>query len=117
MPTLSETATPRPVPAVRSTGITTTAVAIRATWYCDPPAFARCTQGYGPDSLVAAISPDLRAWTGRMVRVRFGSKHVDVRIVDCDCATERGIDLYAVAFRALAATSVGELTVTLEVLG
>lgn len=92
-----------------------TAVAIRATWYCDPPR-SRCTVGFNPAGMYAAISPDLRAWTGRTVRVRYAGRSVDVRIVDCNCQAEHAIDLFAAAFRRLAALSVGEITVTLELL-
>lgn len=92
-----------------------TQVAIRATWYCDPPR-SRCTRGFPAGGMYAAISPDLRAWTGRLVEVCLGSRCVTVRVIDCDCRTEHGIDLYAAAFRRLADPGIGVLTVTLEVL-
>ncbi len=90
------------------------AVAIRATWYCAPPR-SRCSAGYPSDGMFAAISPDLRLWTGRMVRVRYGSASVVVRVIDCNCATEHGIDLYAAAFARLASPKLGVILVTLEV--
>lgn len=107
--------TAKPVPAVRSTGVASRAVAVRGTWYCDPPR-SRCTRGYPASGMYAAISPDLRAWTGRLVRVRYAGRSVVVRIVDCNCQAEHAIDLFAAAFRQLAPTSVGEITVTLELL-
>lgn len=88
------------------------AYAIRATWYCGNG--SRCTRGYGPECYCAAISPDLRSWAGSLVRACVGSRCVTVRLIDCNCQAEHGIDLYAVAFRALAPLSVGELTVRLE---
>jgi len=88
--------------------------AIRATWYCGHG--SRCTVGH-PGGLYAAISPDLAAWTGHIVRVRYGGSYVDVRVIDCNCRTEHAIDLYSEAFQRLAPLSVGEITVTLELVG
>ena len=82
---------------------------IRATWYCSPPK-SRCTRGY-PSGLYAAISPDLSFLRGHRVEVCAGAC-VTVLIVDCDCATTQGIDLYAEAFAKLAPLSRGVLTVT-----
>lgn len=114
-PAPSRKAPSRGAPVASGTRITAVQYAVRSTWYCDPPR-SRCTAGYPSDGLYAAISPDLRTWTGRLVRVRYGGSTVTVRVVDCDCAAEHSIDLYAVAFRRLAPLSVGEITVTLELL-
>ena len=90
-------------------------LSVRATWYCEAGR-SPCTRGYPPDCFCAAISPDLAWMTGKLVKVWFGSKYVIVRIVDCNCETERGIDLYASAFKQLEPNlSVGVLTVKLEV--
>ncbi len=50
-----------------------------------------------------------------MVRVRYGSASVVVRVIDCNCATEHGIDLYAAAFARLASPKLGVILVKLEV--
>lgn len=102
------------VPASRTPRVAATQYAIHSTWYCGNG--SRCTSGYPSDGLYAAISPDLRTWTGRLVRVRYGASSVVVRIADCDCQAEHSIDLYSSAFRRLAPLAVGELTVTLELL-
>lgn len=102
------------VPASRTPRVTGTQYGIHATWYCGNG--SRCTVGYPSDGLYAAISPDLRTWTGRLVRVRYGASSVVVRVIDCDCAAEHSIDLYSSAFERLAPLAVGELTVTLELL-
>lgn len=90
-----------------------------ATWLCDPPRWTRCTKGYPEGSMVAARGSEIpRSWRGKMVRVWHGKRHVDVRIVDaCACKGARIIDLYAVAFRRLAPTSRGEISVRVELLG
>ncbi len=87
-----------------------------ATWLCDPPKYPRCTRGYGESSFVAAAGSEIpRSWRGRLVRVWHEGRHVDVRLVDsCLCKGARVIDLYAIAFRRLAPTSLGEIFVTVE---
>jgi hypothetical protein len=87
-----------------------------ATWLCDPPKYPRCTRGYGESSFVAAAGSEIpRSWRGRLVRVWHEGRHVDVRLVDsCACKDARVIDLYAIAFRRLAPTSLGEIFVTVE---
>lgn len=102
-----------------------TQYAVRATFYCAPPRWTRCTRGYPASGYIsgdqwigyAAISPDLRTWTGRLILVTYGSKHVLVRVVDCNCQAEHSIDLYGSAFRRLAPLSAGVITVTLEPVG
>lgn len=85
-----------------------------ATWYCLSGSSA-CTRGYGPDDLVAAIDTDLGFAKGDVVRVRFGDRSVDVRIVDvCGCPGERLIDLTSGAFERLAPLGLGVLPVTVE---
>jgi len=78
-----------------------------ATFLCDPPRWPVCTRGYPESSYVAARGSELpRAWQGKLVRVFWRDRHVDVRLVDtCLCRGARIIDLYAVAFRDLAGST------------
>jgi hypothetical protein len=109
-PVVTPTRSPRPVSASTGAGY-----ALHATWYCNPPV-SRCTAGHPSSCLCAAISPDLASWTGHLVRV-CSRACVTVRVVDCNCQSRHGIDLYAAAFRRLAPLSAGALTVTAEVVG
>lgn len=100
--------------AVRFTGT--------ATWYCGNG--SPCTQGYGPDDLVAAIDrKDTTFRKGDVVVVRYHCgdgclRAVKVRIVDtCACADRRVIDLTTGAFRRLAPLGMGVLPVTVELAG
>ena len=87
---------------------------VRATWYCGNG--SPCTRGYPAGGMYAAISPDLSYLRGRVVRVCTTiSRCVDVRLIDCNCASSHAIDLYAAAFRRLAPLSAGVLSVRLEV--
>lgn len=87
---------------------------VRLTWYCGNG--SRCTRGYSAGGLYAAISPDLRAWNGRLIRVIYGGRSVTVRAIDCNCQAEHGIDLYAAAFQQLAPLSVGSMYGSAELL-
>lgn len=90
-------------------------VLLRMTWYCG--AGSPCTRGYGPDCACAAISPDLSSWTGRLVRIWTERASVVVRIIDCNCATEHGIDVYRSTFARLVDPSAGVAWVHAEVVG
>ena len=84
-----------------------------ATWYCGSG--SRCTRGYGPSDMVAAIDTDTGYRKGDRVTVRHAGKAVTVRIVDvCGCAGARVIDLTSGAFRRLAPLSRGVIPVTLS---
>ena len=89
----------------------------QATWYCGSG--SRCTRGYGPSDLVAAIDrKDTPFDKGDRVTVRHGRRSVTVRIVDvCACRGRRVIDLTTGAFRRLAPLSAGVIDVELEVGG
>lgn len=78
----------------------TSTVVGTATWYCG--AGSPCTRGYPAGGLYAAAGSELRAWRGRLVRVRSGTRSVVVRIIDvCACPGVRIIDLYRAAFQQL----------------
>lgn len=82
---------------------TSTAIIGSATWLCDPPR-SPCTRGYPPAAYVAARGSEIpRAWQGKVVRVHWRGRHVDVRLVDtCLCKGVRVIDLYRAPFNDLA---------------
>jgi hypothetical protein len=112
IPSPTVTAVPRPSPTPgRYPGASVSG--ITATWYCRA-GVSRCTAGYSPSCLCAAISPDLAYLRGRHVDVCAGGRCVRVLVVDCDCAAHRGIDLYAAAFEGLAPLSRGRITVTIR---
>lgn len=93
--------------------IATVLIAGTATWYCGHG--SRCTRGYGPSDMVAAIDPTTGIRKGDTVTVRHGDRAVVVRIVDvCACAGARVIDLTSGAFSRLADLSAGVIPVTLE---
>ncbi len=73
---------------------------------------SRCPVGF-KNGLYAAISPDLASLRGHAISVCYGASCVVVTVVDCDCATTMGIDLFADAFRALAPLSRGRIPVTI----
>jgi hypothetical protein len=83
---------------------------LRATWYCEP-GVSRCTSGYPADCLCAAISPDLAYLRGKLLDVCSSGRCIRVRVVDCNCAAHKAIDLYAAAFRRLAPLETGVLWV------
>ncbi|MBA3583024.1 MAG: hypothetical protein H0W36_00590 [Gemmatimonadetes bacterium] len=115
-------ATP-PLPTVRTGGIperinpmSATSVRGTATWYCG--AGSRCTRGYGPSDLVAAIDPTTGIVRGTRLTVTSGGRSVSVRVVDvCACRGERVIDLTTGAFRRLAPLSRGVIPVTIRIGG
>lgn len=78
---------------------------------------SRCTVGHpdvAGDQLFAAISPDLR-WLGSRVKVCRvdDGRCVVVTVIDCNCQTTRGIDLYADAFAHLGPLSSGRIAVAI----
>ena len=84
-----------------------------ATWYCGNG--SRCTRGYGPSDMVAAIDTGTGFRRGDVVTVRHAGRAVTVRIVDvCGCTGARVIDLTTGAFRRLAPLSRGVIPVTLS---
>ena len=95
-----------------------------ATWYCsdgrDGSDKSRCTHGYGPDSLVAAIDTrDTPYRRGDRVRVSGPAGEVVVRIVDnCACKVGRIIDLPIGPFEKVAGDwRVGEVPVSVVRVG
>lgn len=115
-PTATVAAFPGSSPApARTTTPGRPSLRLSATYYCRA-GVSRCTRGYpdrrGVADLFAAISPDLRYLRGRQVSVcRPGGSCVSVRIIDCNCAATRAIDLYADAFARLAPLSLGRISV------
>lgn len=106
--------------------MTGAALSLSATYYCRA-GFSRCTRGY-PDrppcldsqgrntcpDLYAAISPDLARFRGKYLTVSRGSRSVRVLVIDCNCQTTRGIDLYSDAFARLAPLGLGRITVSVR---
>ena len=100
-------ATPRPTPPPNPTHN----VSGRAAWYCQNG--SGCPAGYS-GGLYAAAGAALRVgnWRGRTVSVCGSGNCVNVKLIDsCWCASGRVIDLYSDAFRRLAPTSVGTISV------
>ena len=104
----------REAPRVPVTDPPTLGASLRgtATWYCGNG--SRCTRGYDPTDMVAAIDTGTGFRRGDVVTVRHAGRAVTVRIVDvCGCAGARVIDLTTGAFRRLAPLSRGVIPVTL----
>lgn len=102
------TTTPDPTPTATPAPVSTAKAS--ATWYC-LPGVSRCTVGHR-GGMYAAISPDL-TWLGDQVSVCTDDMCIVVTVIDCNCQTTKGIDLYADAFRKLAPLGVGRIPVTL----
>ena len=84
----------------------------RATFYCDPPRWPRCTTGYPASCLCAAASPDLHL-QGKVITVAYEGRSVRVRVIDCDCQAHNALDLYASIWEALGIPlSRGVVTIT-----
>lgn len=87
-----------------------------SSWYCSSS--SPCTRGYGPDDLVGAAGPALRAalgpdWRGRVVTVVAGGRSVAIELVDiCRCPGDRVVDLTSGAFTRLAPLARGLVRVT-----
>lgn len=84
-----------------------------ATWYC-MRGVSTCHKGHS-GGMYAAAGASLRVgnWRGSRVRVCAAAKCVTVTLIDwCACGKGRVIDLYSDAFRKLAPTSRGVLSVT-----
>lgn len=82
-----------------------------ASWYCLSKR-SPCTVGYGPDQLVAAAGPALRAalgpgWRGTAVTVTARGVSVRVQLIDWMGNPAALLDLYAGVFRELAPLGVG----------
>ncbi len=103
---------PQPQAAPKPPPNPTHSVRGSASWYCKPGVSA-CHNGYS-GGLYAAAGPALRVgnWRGRTVSVCGSGNCVNVKLIDsCWCASGRVIDLYSDAFRRLAPTSVGTISV------
>lgn len=86
-----------------------------ATYYCRAKPYSRCTRGYQPSDLVAAIDPTTGIRKGTRLRVTSGGRSVTVVVVDvCSCKGDRIIDLTSGAFSRLSPLSAGRIAVTLE---
>ena len=59
--------------------------------------------------LYAAISPDLAYLSGKTVTACYRASCVAVKIIDCNCQTTKGIDLFADAFVVLSHLGAGVL--------
>ena len=113
---------PAPVPDSRSEVVTLPSLEPNAvfggtaTWYCGNG--SRCTRGYGPSDLVAAIDPSTGIRKGEVLVVRHQNRAVGVTVVDvCACKGERVIDLTSGAFSQLAPLSRGVIDVAIETQG
>lgn len=83
-----------------------------ATWYC-LAGVSKCHYA-ASNGLYAAISSDLAYLRGKTITVRYGTRSVVVKVIDCNCEAHRAIDLYADAFRQLAPLEVGRMPVTIS---